>query len=446
MTKRGTLLIVDDNRNILSAVKLLADGFFAKVVTLSSPTTLLSTIAAEKPNVLLLDMNFHAGINTGNEGIFWLKEVNEKFPDVKVVLFTAYGDIDLAVKAIKHGAFDFVVKPWNNDKMIETLQNALKQAVGKGKKQLEKPVRKEVPMFWGGSAEMAHIRTIVERVAVTDANVLITGENGTGKELLAREIHRLSARCTKEMIALDMGAIPENLFESELFGHKKGAFTDAYADRAGKMVAANGSTLFMDEIGNLPLHLQAKMLVALQNRMVTPLGGNAPQMIDIRLVAATNRDLFSMAENGSFRQDLLFRINTIHINLPPLRRRQVDIVPLAEIFLKHYCEKYAKEPIAISQETAEKLMAHPFEGNIRELQNIIEKAVIMCDGRVVKPEHLQLYVPQGLARSVGSTLEDVERVAIAEAISSCGGNLSMVAQRLGITRQTLYNKIKRYGL
>ena len=446
MAKRGTLLIVDDNRNILSAVKLLADGFFAKVVTLSSPTTLLSTVAAERPNVLLLDMNFHAGINTGNEGIYWLKEVCEKFPDVKVVLFTAYGDIDLAVKAMKHGAFDFVVKPWNNDKLMETLLNALEQSMGKGKKKQEVPVRKEVPMFWGGSAEMEHIRTLVERVAVTDANVLITGENGTGKELLAREIHRLSKRCAKEMVSLDMGAIPETLFESELFGHKKGAFTDAHADRPGKMVAANGSTLFMDEIGNLPLHLQAKMLVALQNRMVTPLGGNAPQTIDIRIVAATNRDLYSMVESGSFRQDLLYRINTVHINLPPLRRRQVDIVPLAEIFLKHYCEKYGKEPMGISHETAERLMAHPFEGNIRELQNIMEKAVIMCDGAMIEPHHLQLHVSPAAARTAGVTLEDMERTAIAEAISSCGGNLSMVAQKLGITRQTLYNKIKRYGL
>ena len=445
MAKRGTLLIVDDNRNILSAVKLLANGYFAKVVTLSSPTTLLSTIAAEQPDVLLLDMNFNAGINTGNEGIFWLKEAKAKFPQLRVVLFTAYADIDLAVKAMKHGAFDFVVKPWNNDKLIETLMNALNSTKEKGKKTV-KPVRKEVPMFWGASAEMAHIRAIVERVAVTDANVLITGENGTGKELLAREIHRLSARAGKEMVSLDMGAIPESLFESELFGHKKGAFTDAYGDRDGKMVAASGSTLFMDEIGNLPLHLQAKMLVALQNRMVTPIGGNLPQTIDIRLVAATNCDLFAMVDRGEFRQDLLYRINTIHINLPPLRKRAVDIVPLAGIFLKHYCEKYGKDLLEISQEAAAKLTAHIFEGNIRELQNIMEKAVIMCDKGEILPEHLQIHVSQGRVRGVASTLEGMERTAIAEAIESCGGNLSMVAQRLGITRQTLYNKIKRYGL
>lgn len=446
MAKRGTLLIIDDNRNILSAVKLLADGYFAKVVTLSSPTTLLSTISSEQPNVLLLDMNFNAGINTGNEGIFWLKEVNAKFPQVKVVLFTAYADIDLAVKAMKHGAFDFVVKPWNNEKLMETLMNAFESTKEKGKMGVAVPQRSEIPMFWGTSAEMEHIRAVVERVAVTDANILITGENGTGKELLAREIHRMSARCGKPMVSLDMGAIPESLFESELFGHKKGAFTDAYADREGKMVAANGSTLFMDEIGNLPLHLQAKMLVALQSRMVVPLGGNAAKPIDIRLVAATNRNLFSMVESGEFRQDLLFRINTIHINLPPLRKRAVDIVPLAGIFLTHYCEKYKKEPLSISQAAASRLISHTFEGNIRELQNIMEKAVIMCDGGEIQPEHLQLYVPQSQSRGSASTLEDMERTAIAEAIESCGGNLSMVAQRLGITRQTLYNKIKRYGL
>lgn len=446
MAKRGTLLIVDDNRNILSAVKLLADGYFAKVVTLSSPTTLLSTISSEQPNVVLLDMNFNAGINTGNEGIFWLKEVNAKFPQVKVVLFTAYADVDLAVKAMKHGAFDFVVKPWNNEKLMETLMNALESTKEKGKRGVAVPQRSEIPMFWGTSAEMEHIRAVVERVAVTDANILITGENGTGKELLAREIHRMSARCGKPMVSLDMGAIPESLFESELFGHKKGAFTDAYADREGKMVAANGSTLFMDEIGNLPLHLQAKMLVALQSRMVVPLGGNAAKPIDIRLVAATNRNLFSMVESGEFRQDLLFRINTIHINLPPLRKRAVDIVPLAGIFLTHYCEKYKKEPLSISQAAASRLTSHTFEGNIRELQNIMEKAVIMCDGSEILPEHLQLYVPQSQSRGTASTLEEMERTAIAEAIESCGGNLSMVAQRLGITRQTLYNKIKRYGL
>ena len=447
MSKKGKLLIVDDNTNILSAVKMLTENYFEKVITLDSPKSLISTIQTESPDVILLDMNFHAGINTGNEGIFWLNEVNNKFPKIKVVLFTAYADIDLAVRAMKDGAYDFIVKPWNNEKLIETLQNAYNE--GREKKKPSKPndIADESQMFWGNSPEMLRIKNIVERVAATDANIMITGENGTGKEVLAREIHRLSSRCNNEMISLDMGAIPETLFESELFGHKKGAFTDAHSDRMGKMEAANNSTLFMDEIGNMPLHLQAKLLTALQNRNITRLGTNNPINIDIRLITATNRNLFEMAEKAEFRQDLLFRINTIHINIPPLRNRKEDIIPLAEMFLKRYSEKYKKDNVIISAAAEEKMLLHRWDGNIRELQHTIEKAVIMCDDNVINPEHLGLY--QSVSSSSydnGSTLEDVERRTIAEAINSNNGNLSLVAQKLGITRQTLYNKIKRYGL
>ena len=447
MSKKGKLLIVDDNTNILSAVKMLTENYFEKVITLDSPKSLISTIQTESPDVILLDMNFHAGINTGNEGIFWLNEVNNKFPKIKVVLFTAYADIDLAVRAMKDGAYDFIVKPWNNEKLIETLQNAYNE--GREKKKPSKPndTADESQMFWGNSPEMLRIKNIVERVAATDANIMITGENGTGKEVLAREIHRLSSRRNNEMISLDMGAIPETLFESELFGHKKGAFTDAHSDRMGKMEAANNSTLFMDEIGNMPLHLQAKLLTALQNRNITRLGTNNPINIDIRLITATNRNLFEMAEKAEFRQDLLFRINTIHINIPPLRNRKEDIIPLAEMFLKRYSEKYKKDNVIISAAAEEKMLSHRWDGNIRELQHTIEKAVIMCDDNVINPEHLGLY--QSVSSSSyddGSTLEDVERRTIAEAINSNNGNLSLVAQKLGITRQTLYNKIKRYGL
>lgn len=447
MSKKGKLLIVDDNTNILSAVKMLTENYFEKVITLDSPKSLISTIQTESLDVILLDMNFHAGINTGNEGIFWLNEVNNKFPKIKVVLFTAYADIDLAVRAMKDGAFDFIVKPWNNEKLIETLQNAYNE--GREKKKPSKPndIADESQMFWGNSPEMLRIKNIVERVSATDANIMITGENGTGKEVLAREIHRLSSRRNNEMISLDMGAIPETLFESELFGHKKGAFTDAHSDRMGKMEAANNSTLFMDEIGNMPLHLQAKLLTALQNRNITRLGTNSPINIDIRLITATNRNLFEMAEKAEFRQDLLFRINTIHINIPPLRNRKEDIIPLAEMFLKRYSEKYKKDNVIISAAAEEKMLSHRWDGNIRELQHTIEKAVIMCDDNVINPEHLGLY--QSVSSSSyddGSTLEDVERRTIAEAINSNNGNLSLVAQKLGITRQTLYNKIKRYGL
>ena len=447
MSKKGKLLIVDDNTNILSAVKMLTENYFEKVITLDSPKSLISTIQTESPDVILLDMNFHAGINTGNEGIFWLNEVNNKFPKIKVVLFTAYADIDLAVRAMKDGAYDFIVKPWNNEKLIETLLNAYNEGREKKKPSKSNDIADESQMFWGNSPEMLRIKNIVERVSATDANIMITGENGTGKEVLAREIHRLSSRRNNEMISLDMGAIPETLFESELFGHKKGAFTDAHSDRMGKMEAANNSTLFMDEIGNMPLHLQAKLLTALQNRNITRLGTNSPINIDIRLITATNRNLFEMAEKAEFRQDLLFRINTIHINIPPLRNRKEDIMPLAEMFLKRYSEKYKKNNVIISVAAEEKMLSHRWDGNIRELQHTIEKAVIMCDDNVINPEHLALY--QSVSSSSydnGSTLEDVERRTIAEAINSNNGNLSLVAQKLGITRQTLYNKIKRYGL
>ena len=443
----GKILIVDDNRSILSAVKLLCEGVFEEVITLPSPNSLITTLHKESPDVVLLDMNFHAGINTGNEGLFWLKEVLAKFPETKVVLFTAYADIELAVRAMKEGAFDFVVKPWDNAKLIETLQNAYKAAKGKGKKLTAKQQTSEpkAEMYWGESAEMKRVREVVERVAVTDANILITGENGTGKEMLAREIHRQSARCRKTMVSLDMGAIPETLFESELFGHIKGAFTDARTDREGKMETASGSTLFMDEIGNLPLHLQSKMLAVLQNRAVTRLGANEATPIDIRLISATNRDLHEAVSKGEFRQDLLFRINTIHINIPPLRNRKEDIVPLAERFMVRYGEKYNKTGLMLSGEAAEKLKAHPWEGNIRELQNVIEKAVIMCDGDIISPDHIELHTSQRPLNE-SQTLEEMERQTIAGAIAQCGGNLSQVAQQRGITRQTLYNTIKRYGL
>ena len=447
MAKAGKLLIVDDNRSILSAVKLLTEGIFAEVATLPSPNSLITTLHSFAPDVVLLDMNFHAGINTGNEGLYWLREVLAKYPETKVVLFTAYADIELAVRAMKEGAFDFVVKPWDNAKLIATLQNAYKATKEKAKKRTKATPAAEnrVEMYWGESAEMKRIRKVVEQVATTDANILITGENGTGKEVLSREIHRQSMRCHKTMVSLDMGAIPETLFESELFGHKKGAFTDAHTDREGKFITANGSTLFMDEIGNMPLHLQVKMLSALQNRAVTPLGMNEAQPIDIRLISATNRDLHEAVAKGEFRQDLLFRINTIHIHIPPLRNRREDIVPLAERFIERYGQKYGKTGLMLSGDAAEKLKAHSWEGNIRELQNAIEKAVIMCEDEIIKPEHIELHAATRPTTET-QTLEEMERQTIANAIAQCCGNLSQVAQQLGITRQTLYNKIKRYGL
>lgn len=446
--KEGKLLIVDDNRGILAAVKLLADKYFAEVATLASPNSLISTLRTFKADVVLLDMNFSAGINSGNEGIYWLGQIAEKSPETKVVLFTAYADIDLAVKAMKHGAVDFVVKPWDNDKLIASLQNACRMSRRhRDPKRRDDTHAAEKPMFWGGSEAMNRIRETVEKVAVTDANILITGENGTGKEMLAREIHRLSTRRNAAMVSLDMGAIPDTLFESELFGHVKGAFTDARADRAGKFETASGGTLFLDEIGNLPLHMQAKLLTALQSRSIVRLGSNTPVSVDIRLITATNRDLFDLTAKGGFRQDLLYRINTIHITLPPLRSRKEDITPLAEMFLAGYSEKYGKHVAGFTAEAMAQLTAHAWEGNIRELQHTVEKAVIMSDGDTIGVEQLLLRPATAIVPDDGvSTLEQMERRMIRDAIAACNGNLTAVAQKLGITRQTLYNKIKRYGL
>ena len=448
MAKQGRLIIVDDNRGILSAVKLLTEKHFASVIGLSSPNLLISELRLQGADVVLLDMNFTAGINSGNEGLYWLKQVVEKFPETKVVLFTAYADIDLAVKSMQFGAVDFVVKPWDNDRLIASLRNAYNMSQGENRKRKkESNARDEVPMFWGQSEAMSRVRDVVDKVAVTDANILITGENGTGKEVLAREIHRRSLRRQSPMVSIDMGAIPESLFESELFGHKKGAFTDAHTDREGKFLTANGGTLFLDEIGNLSQQSQQKMLVALQNRSIVPLGSDEAVAVDIRLIAATNLDLFKMVGAGDFRQDLLYRINTIHIELPPLRQRKEDILPLAEIFLTRYANRYNKGELRFTEEAQQALKEYVWEGNIRELQHTVEKAVIMAENRDVDVEQLRLQpIAPSLQKREGSTLEEMERRMISEAIASSDGNMTTVAQQLGISRQTLYNKIKRYGL
>ena len=319
MKKPGNILIVDDNRGVLTAVQLLLKPHFEKIITLPSPVTLTSVLREENPSVVLLDMNFTSGINTGNEGLFWLQEIKRLRPSLPVVLFTAYGDIDLAVRGIKEGATDFIVKPWDNQKLVETLLNAAQAIHNKNNGKIASPVTPA--MYWGESPIMQQLRSLVEKVATTDANILITGENGTGKEMLAREIHALSSRRTKEMVAVDMGAITESLFESELFGHTKGSFTDAYADRPGKFETADHSTLFLDEIGNLPYHLQAKLLTVLQRRSIVRVGSNTPIPVDIRLICATNRNLPEMVAKGEFREDLLYRINTIHLEIPSLRER-----------------------------------------------------------------------------------------------------------------------------
>ncbi len=340
MSKQGTIIVVDDNKGVLSAVKLLLKNHFEHIVTLPSPITLPAALREENAQVVLLDMNFSSGLNTGNEGLYWLHEIKKIHPSLPVVLFTAYADIDLAVRGIKEGATDFIVKPWDNTRLIETLLSACRNS-SKNKKRAEVP-KTVSSMYWGESNAMKQLRTLIEKVAQTDANILITGENGTGKEMLAREIHALSNRYRRDMITVDMGAITESLFESELFGHKKGSFTDAHTDRAGKFEAAHEGTLFLDEIGNLPYHLQSKLLTAIQSRSVVRVGSNEPIPVNIRLICATNCNLEEMVAKGKFREDLLYRINTIHIEIPPLRERKEDIIPLAERFIDRFCKQYDK--------------------------------------------------------------------------------------------------------
>ena len=442
----GTIIIVDDNKGVLTAVQLLLKNHFSKTITLSSPVSLSSVLREENPEVVLLDMNFTSGINNGNEGLFWLHEIKRQYPNLPVVLFTAYADIDLAVRGIKEGATDFIVKPWDNQKLVETLLNAASQ-VKEGKKKNRKKENPSIAaMYWGKSSAMQQLRMLVEKVATPNANILITGENGTGKEMLAREIHALSSRYKETMVSVDMGAITESLFESELFGHVKGSFTDAHADRTGKFEAANHSSLFLDEIGNLPYHLQAKLLTAIQQRSIVRVGSNEPVPVDIRLICATNRNLQGMVDKGEFREDLLYRINTIHVEIPPLRNRREDIVPLAERFITRFCKQYDKAPISLTASACEKLTAHSWYGNIRELEHAIEKAVIICDGNSIPAEMFQLVQKTEIQQTEASTLEEMEKAMIRKALDKCEGNLSAVASQLGITRQTLYNKMKKFGL
>ena len=451
--KQGTILIVDDNRNILTTVRMLLEPIFDGIITIANPNSIPAKLREEHPDVVLLDMNFSSGINSGNEGLYWLREIKSLSPKTEVVLFTAYADIQLAVTGIKAGAADFIVKPFENEKMIRTLveardkNKAVDNAIGKkGGRLCGKDAQSA--MYWGDSDVMNNLRSIVEKVAATDANILITGENGTGKEVLANEIHRLSTRCGKKMLPVDMGAITETLFESELFGHVKGAFTDAKVDKPGKFELADGSTIFLDEIGNLSYGLQAKLLTALQRRSIVRVGGSTQIPINVRLVCATNRNLQQMVNDGEFREDLLYRINTIHLELPALRQRKSDIVPLAERFLRQYGDLYNKVNLRLSEEAEKKLTNLPWYGNIRELQHAIEKAVILSDGEMISAEDIDGGNQQRREKPLEEvqTLDEMESRMIEKTIRECEGNLSVVAARLGISRQTLYNKIKRYGL
>ncbi len=452
---KANVLIVDDNKNILSALDMLLASHYDHVKCLSSPNQIVSELRQRNYQLVLLDMNFKTGANTGNEGIFWLNEIKEKYPTTSVVLITAYGDVELAVKALKQGATDFILKPWDNAKLLATIQSAIQLSFSRDEvsdlKQKEKELKqvfsKEVKYMIGSSPELMHVLKLVQRVAKTDTSVLITGENGTGKELVAREIHRLSKRNNEIMVSVDMGAISETLFESELFGHVKGAFTDAKESRPGKFEIAHKGTLFLDEIGNLSFHLQAKLLAALQNRHVTRIGANDPVPIDIRLITATNKDLDKMVGEELFREDLVYRINTIHIEVPPLRARGNDILILAEFFLKKYAHKYDKPIPKLTQQAQDMLLKYQWPGNIRELEHTIEKAIILSDGKVLTPDNFHLRPCRtGKGEATSLKIEDMEQKLIGRALDTHPGNISAAAAELGITRQTLYNKMKKYEL
>ena len=465
-SKIGKILVVDDNQGIRRTLEILLPMHFAEVKTIPSPATLVTTLEQFRPDVVLLDMNFNTSINTGNEGLYWAGEIKKLAPDVEVVLFTAYADIALAVEGMKRGAFDFLVKPWENEKLIEVLTAARDKA----RKSMGRDARSGsgmtgadvIPgltgnlMFWGASQPMAAIRKTLDKIAPTDATVLITGENGTGKDVLAKEIHAHSLRSEKPMVAVDAGAITETLFESELFGHVKGAFTDAHTDHMGKFEQADGGTLFLDEIGNIPLHLQAKLLRAIQNRSIVRVGGTEARPINIRLICATNMDLEALVRQGRFREDLYYRINTVHIALPALRDRQEDIVPLAELFLQRFAEKYHRPLTGIAPEAAELLKTQRWSGNIRELQNCIEKAVILSEGTVLTAKDLDFSTALRSGRNDNEGIalpgshpvipSEVEESKVREAMERAGGNISAAAKLLGVSRPTLYAKLKKYDI
>jgi len=452
----GTLLIVDDNKSVISALEMMLQYEVEKLISISSPKRIHEVLSQNEIDIVLLDMNFQASVNSGNEGLFWMKEILKHDSNISVVMITAYGDVELAVRALREGAIDFILKPWDNKKLLATINAAWKLRSSRKEALLLKNdnqfLKKEIKrgeekIVLGASPTMINVMNIVRKVAATEANVLITGENGTGKELVAREIHNQSNRSSELMVSVDMGSITETLFESEMFGHIKGAFTDAKDDRAGKFEIAQKGTLFLDEIGNLSLQSQAKLLSAFQNRFIVRVGSNRHIPVDIRLICATNCLLPSRVKEGLFREDLLYRINTIQIEVPPLRDRVDDIPVLAYHFIRSYCEKYSKPVNKISTQALEKLSNYQWPGNIRELQHSIEKAVILSDSAVLGPSDFSFNTAsKGVPGDDNTTLEEMEKKLIAESIKRHDNNLSIVASKLGITRQTLYNKLKKYDL
>jgi DNA-binding NtrC family response regulator len=448
-------MVVDENKSILDALNRIMKNEFEKVITIANPNRINEILRKNDVDVVMLDMNFTSGVHNGNEGLFWMREIFNHDNNISVIIVTASGDIELAVRAIKDGAVDFILKPWDDSRLLATINVAwqlrLSRLEASTLKRANQQLKKEINLggekiVLGASPTMINVMNIVRKVAGTDANILITGENGTGKELVAREIHNLSGRAGELMVCVDMGSITETLFESELFGHVKGAFTDARDDRKGKFELAQNGTLFLDEIGNLSLQSQTKLLSVLQNRFIVRVGSNKQIPINIRLVCATNCNLLQMVRDGKFREDLLYRINTIMIEVPPLRDRVDDIPILANYFLRVNCERYGKDLLKINTHALEKLANHNWPGNVRELQHSIEKAVIMSDSPVLKPSDFVFTSSPGHIAYDELTLEEMEKRMIIDSLKRHFDNISVVSEKLGITRQTLYNKMKKFSI
>jgi two-component system response regulator HydG len=456
MKKKGKLLVVDDNEEILVALRLFLLNHFEGVTTEKNPEMIVSRMQKDSFDVIILDMNFKAGINTGNEGLFWLRKILEIDKAVSVVFITAYAGIELAVNAIKQGAVDFIEKPWDDEKLLATVLKAFEVRLSKQEinrlrdkqEHLIENIGHQYDFFTGKAASMDNVYRTIDKVAATDANILILGENGTGKEIVAREIHRRSGRSKEVFVEVDLGSLSSTLFESELFGHVKGAFTDAREDRPGRFEIASGGTLFLDEIGNLPASLQSKLLSTIQGREVTRLGSNRSIQVDIRLISATNRPVYELIGQGIFREDLLYRINTIQIELPPLRDRKEDIPGLLDFFLNKYLLKYGKSEFRIEKSAMDKLVKYNWPGNIRELQHLAEKAVIMGEGNTLTTEDFFMgsRIRQVDVNEETLNLEQLEKAAINRAIDKNGGNISRAVKDLGISRRAFYYKVKKYDI
>ena len=453
----GKILIIDDDEDVLLAAKLLLKKHAHQVIIEKNPKKIPFLLNNDTYDVILLDMNFSKDTTSGKEGFYWLNQIIEKDPRAVVILITAYGDVEMAVRALKDGATDFVLKPWQNEKLLATISTAIKlkqsyievDQLKNAKKQLEEDINQPFKDIIGKSPQIKEVFSLIEKVAKTDANILILGENGTGKELIARAIHQRSLRKDNVFVGVDMGAITETLFESELFGHKKGSFTDAKEDRAGRFEVAHKGTLFLDEIGNLSMPLQSKLLSVLQNREVTRIGANKSMLVDIRLVCATNMPLYDMVKDSEFRQDLLYRVNTVEIKLPALRERMQDIPLLAEHFLHHYAKKYRKDVNKIATDTLSKLQKYAWPGNIRELQHALERAIIMSDHSILEDKDFQFLFQQGGNEELITSsfnLDEVEKSIIQKAVSLHTGNISKAAEELGLTRASLYRRLEKHGL